>query len=88
SSRFFVPISVQTEFQPPQAIWLISIDFDGCFLLAFQNIQFICEVNGPLKPLPPPSAYSRHFYGRAVQMEGLVLGRFGYPTFYSIPLQF
>ncbi|GBO37757.1 hypothetical protein AVEN_33632-1, partial [Araneus ventricosus] len=43
----------QTEFQPPQAIWLISIDFDGCFLLVFQNIQFICEVNGPLKPLPP-----------------------------------
>ncbi|GBO25078.1 hypothetical protein AVEN_215137-1, partial [Araneus ventricosus] len=39
----------QTEFQPPQAIWLISIDFYGVFLLAFQNIQFICEVNARLQ---------------------------------------
>ncbi|GBO13720.1 hypothetical protein AVEN_87515-1 [Araneus ventricosus] len=39
----------QMEFQPPQAIWLISIDFYGFLLLAFQNIQLICEVNGRLK---------------------------------------
>ncbi|GBN99317.1 hypothetical protein AVEN_230089-1 [Araneus ventricosus] len=33
-------------------------DFDGFFLLAFQNIQFICEINGRLKSnssaTPPP----------------------------------
>ncbi|GBL88426.1 hypothetical protein AVEN_103067-1 [Araneus ventricosus] len=43
---FSLRFPVQTEFQPPQAIWLISIDFYGFFLLAYQNIQFICEVNG------------------------------------------
>ncbi|GBM01067.1 hypothetical protein AVEN_136624-1 [Araneus ventricosus] len=37
------------EFQPWQAVWLISIDFYRFFLLAFQNIQFICEVNGRRK---------------------------------------
>ncbi|GBO09509.1 hypothetical protein AVEN_212617-1 [Araneus ventricosus] len=42
-------VSVQTVFHPPQAIWLISIDFCGFFHLAFQNIQFIYEVNGWLK---------------------------------------
>ncbi|GBL73111.1 hypothetical protein AVEN_98398-1 [Araneus ventricosus] len=45
-SYFFHPISVQTELRPWQAVWHISIDFYSFFLLAFQNIQFVCEVNG------------------------------------------
>ncbi|GBN47385.1 Speckle-type POZ protein [Araneus ventricosus] len=39
---------VQTEFQPWEAVWLMSIDFYRFFLLAFQNRQRVCEVNGRL----------------------------------------
>ncbi|GBN46598.1 hypothetical protein AVEN_118292-1 [Araneus ventricosus] len=67
---FFAPISVLTEFQPPQAIWLISIDFDGFFLLAFQNIQFICEVNGRLKAVPERSSVSTTPLQKEMKIRG------------------
>ncbi|GBL92618.1 hypothetical protein AVEN_150937-1 [Araneus ventricosus] len=63
------------EFQPWQAVWLISIDFYSFSVLAFQNIQFACEVNGRLKSsgrtmmrrsTPPRKTFLVHAYSASL----------------------